>query len=149
MAGLSRWKKLGAWIVKSWWFSLALLVLYVLTFQLWIHFPDRIAFLVIGMLSVIAMTVGLRHAAQRGYFVNRSDLVLHGLVVVDVALETASFELFHVASQCIFCTPGDPSCFHSNYNFCWCSVILGVLVGGHHGWALCRARAEAVAVPQA
>jgi len=130
-------------IVKSWWFSVALLVGYVLTFQLWLKFPDRIAFLVIGSLAVAAMALGFKQAMRGGYFADRSDLVLHGLVIVDVALETASFELFHVASTCIFCVPGDPSRFHGNYNFCGCSAIFGLLVGGYHGWALRRVRHDA------
>ena len=86
------------------------------------------------------MTVGMRRAAQRGYFVNRSDLVLHGLVIVDVALEGMSYELFHAASQCILCVPADASGFHSGYNFCWCAATLGVLVGGYHWWALRHVR---------
>jgi hypothetical protein len=86
------------------------------------------------------MTVGMRRAAQRGYFVNRSDLVLHGLVIIDVALEGMSYELFHAASQCILCVPPNASEFHSTYNFCWCAVILGLLVGGYRWWALRHTR---------
>jgi hypothetical protein len=130
----------GIRAVKHWWFSLSLLVAYLLTFQLWLAFPNRIALLVIGSLAVVAMMVAMRQATRRGYFADRSDWFLHGLVIVDVALETASFEAFNAASMCVFCTPGDVSRFHSNYNFCWCSVVLGVLVGGYHGWALHRGR---------
>jgi hypothetical protein len=132
--------KVGFRAVRSWWFSLSLLLGYLITFQLWRTFSDRTAFLVVGILAVIAMVAGMRRAARRGYFVNRSDLVLHGLVIFDVALECTSYELFNVASQCVFCTAADASKFHDSYNFCWCAAILGVLVGGHHWWALRQAR---------
>jgi hypothetical protein len=126
--------------VKSWSFSLALLLVYLITFQLWRTFSDRSAFLVFGILAVIVMVAGMSRAAQRCYFVDRSDLVLHGLVIVDVALESISYELFNAASRCLLCIPADASGFHGGYNFCWCAAILGVLVGGYHWWALRRAR---------
>ncbi|HEX4146733.1 MAG TPA: hypothetical protein VHY91_24765 [Pirellulales bacterium] len=126
--------------MRSWWFSLALLLGYLLTFQLWRTFPDRAAFLVFGALAVIGMVAGMRRAARQRYFVDRSDLVLHGLVIFDVALECVSYELFNAASQCIFCAPADAGSFHGGANFCWCAAILGVLVGGYHGWALRHAR---------
>ena len=126
--------------MKSWSFSVVLLLGYLITFQLWRTFSDRTAFLVFGILAVIAMVAGMRRAAQRGYFADRSDLILHGLVIVDVALEGMSYELFHAASQCILCAPADASRFHNSYNFCWCAAILGVLVGGYHWWALRHVR---------
>lgn len=126
--------------MKSWWFSLALFVGYLITFQLWRIFPDRAAFLVVGIVAVIAMSVGMVLAARRGYFVDRSDAVLHGLVIVDVALEGVSYELFQVASRCILCVPGDASTFHNSFNFCWCATILGALVGGYHWSALRKTR---------
>jgi hypothetical protein len=110
----------------------------LITFELWRTFPDRTAFLVFGIVAVVALAAGMQWAARRGYFVDRRDLILHGLVVVDVALEAASFEGFNAASQCLLCAPGDASTFHNHYNFCWCSAILAVLVGGHHWWALRR-----------
>lgn len=89
--------------MKSWWFSGALLLEYVLTFQLWLTFPGRTAFLVIGALAVVVMASGMRRAARTGYFADRSDQFMHGLVIVDVALEAVSYEAFHAASLCIFC----------------------------------------------
>ncbi len=135
-------EKFGCRAVKSWWFSFALLLAYVITFQLWQKFPDRTAFVIFGILAVALMSAGLWQAARCGYFVDRSDLVLHALVIVDVGLEAASYEIFNVAAQCIFCTPGDAGSFHNRYNFCWCAAILGLLVGGYHGWALRRRRAQ-------
>ena len=71
----------------------------------------------------------------RGYFVNRSDLILRGLVIVDVALEGISYELFHAASQCILCVPADASGFHSGYNFCWCAATFSApLSAAITGW---------------
>jgi hypothetical protein len=124
--------------VKSWWFSLVLLLEYLLTFALWLSFPNRTAYLGCGVLAVVLMAVQLRYAARRGYFADRSDLILHGLVIVDVALEGASYELFNTASQCIFCVPGDAPAFHNGYNFVGCATILGAFVGGYHAWALRR-----------
>lgn len=132
--------------MKSWSFSIGLLLEYLLTFQLWRTFPGRAEFLVVGILAVIAMTLGLRRAARFGYFADRSDLVLHGLVIVDVALEGVSFELLHVASTCIFCAPADAGSFHDGYGFCWCGTILGLLVGGYHGWALRKSRRRSAAL---
>ncbi|HEY1784977.1 MAG TPA: hypothetical protein VGG30_05480 [Pirellulales bacterium] len=131
-------------MIKSWWFSLVLLLEYLLTFQLWTIYSDRTAFLVIGGLAVIAMVAGMRRAARRGYFVDRSDAVLHGLVILDVVLEAISYELFNVASQCIFCTAADASSFHGSGNFCWCATIFAVLIGGYHAWALRRARGQSL-----
>lgn len=124
--------------MKSWSFSLALLLEYVITFQLWRLYPDRTTFLVVAVLAVAIMAAELRNAARRGYFVDRSDLVLHALVIVDVGLEGASYEVFNAASRCIFCVPGDASTFHSNFNFCWCTALFMALVGGYRGWALRR-----------
>lgn len=126
--------------MKSWSFSVELLLGYLITFQFWRTFADRTAFLVFGILAVIVMVAGMRRAVRRDYFADRSDLVLHGLVIVDVALEGMSYELFHAASLCILCTPADASRFHNSYNFCWCAAILSVLVGGYHWWALRRVR---------
>ena len=52
------------------------------------------------------------------------------LVLSAIAGVTMSYELFHAASQCILCVPANASEFHSTYHFCWCAVILGLLVGG-------------------
>jgi hypothetical protein len=132
--------KLMPQAMKSWWFSLALLVGYVMTFLLWKTFSNRTAFLLCGLLAMLVMAAGMKRAARGNYFVNRTDLVLHGLVIVDVALEGLSFEVFNTASRCILCAPGDASTFHNSYNFCWCTAILGGLVAGYHWWALRQVR---------
>jgi hypothetical protein len=126
--------------MRSWSFSLALLVGYLLTFQLWRAVPTRTAFLVVGGVAVVAMAWGLKRAARRHYFANRTDLVLHGLVIADVALESISYEAFNTASMCLLCVAGNPGTFHGSYSFCWCAAVLGGLVGGYHWYALGKVR---------
>jgi hypothetical protein len=127
-------------MMRAWSFSLALLLGYLLTFQLWRVFADRAAFLLVGGMAVVAMVRGFERAARGHYFANRTDLVMHGLVIVDVALESLSYEAFNTASQCFLCIPGDPASLHSSYGFCWCAAVLSGLIGGYHWYALKKSR---------
>jgi hypothetical protein len=133
-------------IFKSWWYSLLLLAGYLLVFHLMLAFPHRATFLMAGVVSVSLLAGALGQAAIWGYFVDRSDLVLHALVVADLAAECALFEPLRAASLCLFCAEADAAGFHNNYNFYGCATIFAVLVGGYHGRALsARQRQELVA----
>ena len=106
----------------------------------WKWFPSRVAFVAGGIVSVSLMSLLLIFAARRRYFVNRVDLCLHVLVIVDIGLESLMYEVLRFAVVMRW-LPGDESVgafdetaarFHNNDNFVMCSIFFAVVIGGHH-----------------
>lgn len=117
--------------VESWSFSLYLLVSYVLLFWVWMTFPARSMYLIGGSLVLVPLVRGFRRAADRGYFANSIDSRLHALVLIDVFLETLSFEIFR-----LFQPLAVAESFHRNTNFIGCATAFALLLGGYRFWAL-------------
>jgi hypothetical protein len=120
-------------MIRKWYYSLFLLVLYVGVFLLWKHFPSRPAFFAGGLTAVALLTIGLVVAWRNGYFAGRVDACLHAYVIVDLILESVSFEVFR---SIVLHGNGLVSQFHNNNNFVGCTLTLTALVGGYRWWAL-------------
>ena len=126
--------------IKRWYFSILQLLIYMGTFLYWKWFPSRLGFVVGGIVSVTAMSLLMWSAARRHYFVNRVDLGLHALVIVDIALESLMYEALRWAVALNW-LPGDQpvsafdetaALFHDNHNFYLCALFFAVVIGGHH-----------------
>lgn len=121
---------------NRWWFSLWLLATYLGLFLIWKAFPSRESFLLVGFGLAALLTVGWVIAAKREYFVNRTDAVLHGLVILDIVLEAVAFELFlqgvvwaEFFNHTDFAAGQLESDFHANNNFYFCGLVFAILIG--------------------
>lgn len=120
-------------MLKNWYYSLLMWASYVSLFLYWKYFPSRTTFVVAGIIVIAWLAVGLRRAHRAGYFVNRIDLFLHAYVILDLCLETASFEAFRLVQP--FAVVG---LFHDNNNFIGCTLAFTLLLGGYRWVALRR-----------
>lgn len=115
--------------MRNWTYSLWMLVTYISVFAVWRVYPSRACFLLVGGAAVAALIVGMIRAAKNGYFLNRVDRSAHGLVIVDLILETLAFEVFRfVKPEAIV------EQFHGNLNFFGCSLAFAFIIGVHR-WA--------------
>jgi hypothetical protein len=72
--------------MKRSWFTLLLMALYPVVFHLWsFSDPENIARITLTVL--VFLTAGLIWAADQGYFLNRFDLGLHVVVLLDLLVE--------------------------------------------------------------
>ena len=116
---------------SSWSYSLLMLVTYVTLFVYWKFFPSRVGFVLGGCLALGVLVLGYWRAWRRGYFTNRVDACLHAYVILDVCLETASFEAFRWAEPFAVVSK-----FHDNNNFLGCTLAFTLLLGGYRWFAL-------------
>ena len=133
-------------MLKNWWFSLSMLLVYVATFLAWKHYPSRASFLAVGLFSAVVLAMGMVVAARRGYFAGMTDTLLHAYVIVDLLLETFMYEFFLAAIVWLGIVPaiaprdgsGLPGllAFHNNNNFYFCALFFVVVIGSHRLWAL-------------
>jgi len=107
-----------------------MLITYIGLFLLWRAFPSRVLFLGSGLLVVAGLVWGMIRAARDGYFTNRVDVRLHALVIFDVLIETASFEIFR-----LFNPQAVVAAFHNNTNFIGCVTVFALLIGGYRSFA--------------
>ena len=125
--------------IDRWHYSLAMLLTYVSVFVLWKAYPSRASFLGIGGLAVFGLMAMGRQMIRSGYFANRVDLTLHGLVVADLIIETTIFEVFR-----LFQPHAVVSEFHNNMNFIGCTLAFATLIGLHRFVALRRKSSKAL-----
>ena len=122
--------------MSRWYYTIGLMLAYVAVFRVWQAFPGRSMFILGAGVTIGVMTAGMVWAARRGYFANRSDLVLHALVIVDVGLEGGAYEFVRLVTTWLFGAHGSVAGFHDHHNFYVCAAAFAVLVGGYHGWAI-------------
>ena len=89
----------------------------------------------VGAAAIGLLVVSLNQAQRAGYFVNRVDLSLHGLVIVDLAIEAIAFEVFRTLQPY-----ASAELFHDNANFVGCAILFVSLVGGYRWWSLSAER---------
>ena len=126
-------------MLRRWYYSLLMLVTYVMVFLFWKHFPSRTGFILGGVVAVTLLAIGSAGAWRRKYFVNRIDFCLHAYIIVDLCLESVLFEVLHLFNN-VPVTAGLVSQFHDNNNYILCAAALATLVGGNRFYALRRAR---------
>ena len=116
----------GKEIIKQWYYSVCLLIIYIISFHIWGLFQNRMVFLVSGIVTVSLASVFLYLANRQNYFINRIDLSAHILVIIDLALEALLYELakglFKLDKQDIFL-------FHNNYSFYYCALAFALVIG--------------------
>lgn len=122
-------------MAARWRYSLWMLITYVCVFVIWKVWPSRIVFLAVGSVAISLLATGLIRARRAGYFANRVDLCLHAYVIIDLILETISFEAFRAFQKSAVVEE-----FHNNVNFIGCSLAFTVLIGGYHWFATRRTR---------
>lgn len=120
---------------NRWGFSLQLFISYITIFLIWMCFPNRWVYLLVGALALALLVQRFLQARRVGYFVNRVDTRLHGLVLADVFLETISFEVFR-----LFQPAAVAETFHYNTNFIGCTAAFTLLIGGYRYFAMHRDR---------
>jgi hypothetical protein len=120
-------------MLNRWSYSLWVLGVYLATFTVWKMAPSRASFLVVGALAVVWLGFQMVRAFRADYFVDRLDVVLHGWVLVDIALESLAFEAFRWLQPFAVL-----EAFHDNLHFIGCAVVLSLLVGGYRANGLRR-----------
>jgi hypothetical protein len=103
-------------VIRKWWFSLLLSVLYVAVFLLW-QTAERRVVVVSGLLGTTVMLGGWLYASSQGYFRNRVDALLHALIVVDVLLE------------------GLLVTSHDSHGFYLCALAFAIVVAGYRHYS--------------
>ncbi len=122
--------------ISRWYFTVVLLLLYIITFLYWKYFPSRAAFVYVGIISAGLMAGGMVWAKRRGYFANRVDLAVHGYVILDVLLEGIMYEVFRGIGGSSSAANGFVHQFHDNNNFFFCALTFAILIGGNRWYAL-------------
>ena len=109
--------------MKNWQFSIGLLVGYVLVFQAWVG-AERSFVVSSGILWCLTFSVWTLVQWRKGYFRNRLDGGLHGVVILDVLLES------------LLITD------HSHSGFWLCAFGFGFVIGGYRYKLLREAHAD-------
>lgn len=105
--------------MKDWQYSACLLIGYLTIFQLWVG-AGRLFVVSSGVLWCLVFGIWALVQWRQGYFVNRLDGMLHGVVILDVLLEALLLEE------------------HSHAGFWLCGVGFAAVVGGYRFSALRR-----------
>jgi hypothetical protein len=129
--------RLGAPSVKIWSYSLSVLVIYIATFLLWQQFPSRGSFLFGGIVSAALMLSGMLWALQTRYFVDKADVWLHALVIVDVLVEGSLYEVARLAGYVASGETELLNTLHSANTFYGCAIGFA-LVLGFHRWRVMK-----------
>ena len=121
-------------VLRCWWFSLTMFVVYGVLFFYWKQFPSRMGFILSGTVTTIGLVATQIYAWRRSYFVNRIDLCLHAYVIGDLVIETALYEVLRLF---IHPTASEPllTQIHNNHHYLLCTIVLASLVGGYHAYA--------------
>ncbi len=119
-----------------------MLVSYVCLFLVWFVFPSRAVFLITGGLVVTGLSIAMWSAWRSGYFVNRVDFRLHLLVIIDLVLETLSYELFR-----LFQPLAIVEAFHGNMNFIGCASSFALLIGCYRLFSTRKSAVETSPAP--
>lgn len=124
------------WLIRTWqrwWFSIVMMAAYVTLFVSWKLAPSRATFIVSAVVMTGGLTAAMVAAYRKGYFAGRVDVVLHGLVIVDVFLEGIAFEV------ALLFVPGKADLprlvdrYHNSNSFLMCALLFALLLGvGHY-----------------
>ena len=98
--------------MKTWQFSLWLLIGYIAIFQLWLG-ADRSFIVASGSLWCLAYGVWILVLQRREYFLNRLDYFAHWVVILDVLLEALLLEE------------------HNHLGFWLCALAFAAVIGGY------------------
>ena len=98
--------------LKNWRFSVVLLGIYLISFNLWVHLPEEIV-AVSAIVIAGGLTAGLIYAGRGGCFVNGWDRVFHAAVILDLLVEGLWIE--HTGDM----------------GFYWCAIGFAVVIGGY------------------
>ena len=99
-------------MVKDWYFSIILLVIYVLTFHFWMLVSNTFV-LVSGLCIAFSLSIFIVRAQRRGYFRNLFEMACHGFIILDILLEAVFVK------------------DHDHYGFYLCALAFSVVVGGY------------------
>lgn len=108
--GMKKW-------LRQWWFSLLLIPVYVGMFHLWMVVHHRPFFIASGTLCALVLVALLVVAKCQGYFVTRTDLIAHALVVLDIWLEAVLITL------------------HNHHGFYACAAAFILVLGAYRVYA--------------
>jgi hypothetical protein len=124
---------------RDWWFSVLMMVVYVALFLFWKAMPSRVAFVAGGLLVAAGLVAVMVLALRRGYFAGRADVVLHGLIIADIVLESIIFEALLPFIRTGTLVPR----FHHDNSFYLCAVTFSLIIAVGHYWGLRRRAANA------
>ena len=99
-------------MLKDWYFSIILLITYLLTFHFWMLVSNTFV-LVSGLCVAFSLSIFMVRSQRRGYFRNLFDITYHGFIILDILLETVFVQ------------------DHDHYGFSLCALAFSVVVGGY------------------
>jgi hypothetical protein len=105
---------------KNWYFTLVQIALYVAVFSLWKAAPGRLLFVVSGTLGAGLMALLLEWVRRRGYFVGRTDYLIHLLITIDLLVEAWIYEIYVLLMKIygVVATAEDAVHNHNGYYLC-------------------------------
>lgn len=130
-----------AWL-RHWYLTLLLPPIYLGVFLIWKLYPSRACFTYGTVISLTLMGAAMAVAWRRRYFVNRLDLVLHAIVLLDVLAEGLFYE---VSRGFLGASPEVErlvQILHDNHNFWGCGLAFTVIPGGYRAYSMRRARQQ-------
>ena len=129
--------------MKNWSYSLSVLAIYIATFLLWQQFPSRVSFLFGGIISAALMLGGMLWALRIRYFVDKADVCLHALVIVDVLVEGSLYEVARLAGYVASGETELLNTLHSANTFYGCALGFALVLGLHRWRVMKWPRTEA------
>ena len=97
-------------MLKDWYFSIILLITYILTFHFWMLVSYKLV-LISGICVTFSLCIFIVWAQRRGYFANLFDMALHGFIILDILLETVIVK------------------DHDHYGFYLCALAFSLVLG--------------------
>lgn len=118
-------------LYKSWWYTGILFIGYVGAFKLWDLYQDRTGSLLVGLGIAIPLLLILIPATKHNYFLNKRDLRHHVIVIIDLMLEGA---LYNIADglKIIGVFPSDKEfVFHNDDEYGYCVMVFMLILIGY------------------
>ena len=109
---------------NRWWYSGLMLPVYLGIFHAWMLFPDRGIVVFLTLITVALLSVMLNVARQQRYFVGKTDLYAHAMVVLNIFIEGIIVPL------------------HEGYSFYGCALAFVLVIGPYHLYCLRRRDAD-------
>jgi hypothetical protein len=126
-------------LYKNWSFSIFALVLYLVTFELWRHFPEEESSRIIGCLSLLLYFIVFTFSYKKSYFLDRVDLNLHIIVSFDLILETFIYDLKRLFEFLTIIEPGKDFQFKAGHDFYFCATLFTFLIWRYRNQILKKA----------
>ena len=118
-------------MIRTWWFTIAQILIYLATFAWWKEMPVRWVFVVGGLLASGMMTGLLVRAHKQKYFVTQTDLLIHILIVIDLVVEGFIYEIYALLMLIWGYEADEVGVVHNHNGFYLCAAAFFAIAVGY------------------